>query len=295
MSENNKTERTKTMVDAIRMIKNSQYCGSEQAYTYLKAKEKYFDIAHEIGKNVRVEFPGAKLPMPSEVEDIERRLTSFLYDFFGAKHGEDYSSAVEADKNSWRSKNFSEFALEYCRSIAACEDPMQFTKETVFVQTCERFFGELDPPLKEFATDAAEGLGTYLDKYEANRLHERFNFWTIYDRLANDRILNRDEYQREFIMSYLDCRWSTYLDYASEGGDGIAAVFDAKAPQTFEELVMFEKRRLEMSKKEYHNAPSARAKRDVDVFEYLIRTLSRHRSFVEKMLKERNNQKDDTT
>jgi len=59
--------------------------------------------------------------------------------------------------------------------------------------------------------------------------------------------------------------------------DDLASIFDAKAPQTFEELIMSEKRLLGELRKEYLDTPNARTKRGVDVFELIRSFTSRSR------------------
>lgn len=296
MGDNDRSERLKAMADAIREIKASYYCGSQDAYEYLREKRKYFDLAFDINRKLRVEFSHVQLPNATEIEDVEWQLIGVLYDHFSAKHygltwddlwkQKKDCQPVENDKDAWLSENFTNFALEYYSGILACEDPDHYAKQLVFLKTCTHFFGEFDPVIKDTVQDEVEDIGTDLEDYEATRVSEHFNTRKLYERLRNDHVKNRDEYQRLFIANYLDGLRERY-----DSTFVITGMETGKFPQTFEELVEVEGRLREHVRK--NDAPGKDKEEVLEYYEYLNRTFHRHRSFVEKMLREHNKQGDD--
>ena len=291
-------EQLRPLADAIKELKQQHYCGTQDAYEYLKERRKYFELCSELNKRLKPEFPKARLPTASEVEDLESHINTFLWDFFsvdiyndieGWKDETSNSPKVENAVDEWLKKNFTRFASEYYRTLLACENPEHYTKQAAFISLCERFLGELPSELKESARDKAEGLEEDLKKYEAERVHENFNMHMLYRRMKNDRILNRDEYQREFLASYLEGLRTTYflkpmnfLNYFENS--------DSSFPKAFEELVASESGVLNSCRKTYAESKKPDDLLTAEAFEYLLRSLHRHRSFVEKMLKEYNSE-----
>ncbi len=296
--EENRQEKLKALADAIKELKQQHYCGTQDAYEYVKERRKYFELCSELNKQLRPEFPKARLPTASEVEDLESHINTFLWNFFSVNIYNDIegwkdetcdSPKVENAVDEWLKKSFTRFASEYYRTLLDCESPEHYTKQATFVSLCEQFLGELPSELKESVQDESETLEEDLKKYEAERVHENFNIHMLKKKMKNDRILNRDGYQREFIASYLEGLRTNYflkpmnlLNYLENNG--------SRFPETFEKLVATEGMVMNDCRKRCAESKNPRDLQIAETFEYLLRSLYRHRSFVEKMLKEYNSE-----
>lgn len=284
----------KAMVEAIGEIKAQHYCGSQEAYNYLKEKRKYYDLAFKINEVLRKEFPNAQLPRAIQLEELELLVYTILPEYFSFKYSDlsfddlyeqnkKYLDMVTGDTKLWFQKNFSDFALEYYRSILSYgEIPPQFTKQLIFIETCERFLGSLDYRIKEVVQeqlDSIEEAPNPQEDFEAIRYREHFNNRILYKRMITDHLLNKYEYQRLLIADWLvDFHFLEYPIFCYLSGEF------REFPQTFKELVISQKINLEIKRSMLQEEDNKEREEVIEFENYIYKILPHHISFVKKLL-----------
>jgi len=311
VGEENRREKLNVLADAIKELKQQHYCGSQNAYEYLKGRMEYVELRVKIDRELKKEFPWARMPALNEVFLLNAKLGDLISDHISMKKygvlfdeldflaNNNKRKMIASEVNAWFDRDFYNFCRSYfCRTECYMED-----KRTVYVDQCIKLFGESNKQLLDKLEVSAESLIERVNDphYEAFisavNADNHFGPFATYIRLKRDHLDKRDDYQRKLIGNYLS---SLGMELAGES-----------FPKTFEELISkrnvrsrflkllkqtIEEKNPELFSEVKELMRPLNRERDVEEYKkeydgYLNIILHRHSSFVEKMLKEYNSEK----
>lgn len=266
-----KRERLSAKAEAIRLLKSEHYCGTKQAYEYLKEKGECYELAIQIAKT----FPSGHAPKPKEIAYLKEVLSGRpLHDSISLKlYGRGYEDGLprkEQEKvrdraEQWLAKNFREFCLSYYDAIQGCETG--FGRKLLFAETCVSYFGEGIRDIAMSDADLVENED-FINEVEGQWRARYFGPGETYKRMVTDRVQNRDGYQRSLIADFFDAIYYNPVTARFAGGT---------LPETFEEAVAYVRR--------MHETLKNLGEKD-GLLEYMLKILGRHRSFVARRLSE---------
>lgn len=205
-------ERLKAMAEAIGIIKSTHYCGTQQAYEYLKERGLYFNFSLRLGRELRKEFPDKRLPTPNDVNDISLTLSSFISGTLREKLPGDLFEKlskiplIAKQQRRWLDENHFNFLLQYYRRLYSSGSHEVSNKVSAFLETAKEF----DDGLFRYSASRLPGRGYWQfagrspREMESDRVNKHFMLVQIFDRMERDHVLNNDEYQRQLIATYVE-------------------------------------------------------------------------------------------